>query len=138
LSSFDNENPRHSEHLDQDQDQDHDHDYDHNDDFTEPIPEFDKMDLREELLRGLYAYGFEKPSQIQQVYESIHSNSLQKSIPPFSKGRDVIVEAQSGTGKTAIYSIGTATLPHVSCSFRTSPTVGLQKELRASTCRGAN
>ena len=24
------------------------------------------MDLREELLRGIYAYGFEKPSAIQQ------------------------------------------------------------------------
>ena len=28
---------------------------------------FDAMDLKEELLRGIYAYGFEKPSAIQQV-----------------------------------------------------------------------
>ena len=28
---------------------------------------FDSMDLKEDLLRGIYAYGFEKPSAIQQV-----------------------------------------------------------------------
>lgn len=27
---------------------------------------FDDMNLREDLLRGIYAYGFEKPSAIQQ------------------------------------------------------------------------
>jgi len=27
---------------------------------------FDDMNLKEELLRGIYAYGFEKPSAIQQ------------------------------------------------------------------------
>jgi ATP-dependent RNA helicase len=30
------------------------------------IPTFDNMNLREDLLRGIYAYGFEKPSAIQQ------------------------------------------------------------------------
>eukprot|EP00095_Tigriopus_kingsejongensis_P007577 snap_masked-scaffold506_size152672-processed-gene-0.7 protein:Tk07577 transcript:snap_masked-scaffold506_size152672-processed-gene-0.7-mRNA-1 annotation:"eukaryotic initiation factor 4a-ii" len=55
---------------------------------------FDDMELREELLRGIYAYGFEKPSAIQQ-----------RAIVPCVKGLDVIAQAQSGTGKTATFSI---------------------------------
>merc|ERR1719289_194365 len=51
------------------------------------------MGLREDLLRGVYAYGFEKPSAIQQ-----------RAIKPIVKGRDVIAQAQSGTGKTATFS----------------------------------
>eukprot|EP00163_Fabomonas_tropica_P033964 TRINITY_DN9228_c0_g1_i2.p2 TRINITY_DN9228_c0_g1~~TRINITY_DN9228_c0_g1_i2.p2 ORF type:complete len:370 (+),score=128.25 TRINITY_DN9228_c0_g1_i2:253-1362(+) len=52
------------------------------------------MELREELLRGIYAYGFEKPSAIQQ-----------RAIAPVLKGHDVIAQAQSGTGKTATFAI---------------------------------
>jgi len=55
---------------------------------------FDQMKLREDLIRGIYAYGFERPSAIQQ-----------RSIMPIIKGRDVIAQAQSGTGKTATFSI---------------------------------
>jgi len=55
---------------------------------------FDDMNLKEELLRGIYAYGFEKPSAIQQ-----------RAIVPCIKGMDVIAQAQSGTGKTATFSI---------------------------------
>jgi superfamily II DNA/RNA helicase len=44
------------------------------------------MDLREDLLRGIYAYGFEKPSAIQQ-----------RAVKPVLTGRDVIAQAQSGT-----------------------------------------
>lgn len=62
---------------------------------VEKIDNFDNMGLREELLRGIYAYGFEKPSTIQQ-----------KAIVPTISGRDVIAQAQSGTGKTATFSIG--------------------------------
>lgn len=46
---------------------------------------FDDMQLKEELLRGIYAYGFEKPSAIQQ-----------RAILPCVKGHDVIAQAQSG------------------------------------------
>ncbi|KAJ3913358.1 P-loop containing nucleoside triphosphate hydrolase protein [Lentinula edodes] len=52
------------------------------------------MDLKPELLRGIYAYGFERPSAIQQ-----------RAIVPVVKGHDVIAQAQSGTGKTATFSI---------------------------------
>ena len=47
------------------------------------------------LLRGIYAYGFENPSPIQA-----------KAIYPMTCKRDVIAQAQSGTGKTATFSIG--------------------------------
>lgn len=56
---------------------------------------FDSMRLKEDLLRGIYAYGFEKPSAIQQ-----------RAIVPIIQGRDVIAQSQSGTGKTAVFSVG--------------------------------
>jgi ATP-dependent RNA helicase len=56
---------------------------------------FDAMRLKEDLLRGIYAYGFERPSAIQQ-----------RAIVPIIQGRDVIAQSQSGTGKTAVFSIG--------------------------------
>ena len=62
--------------------------------WDEVCENFDDMELREELLRGIYAYGFEKPSAIQQ-----------RAIVPCVKGFDVIAQAQSGTGKTATFSI---------------------------------
>lgn len=34
--------------------------------WDQVVTSFDEMDLKEELLRGIYAYGFEKPSAIQQ------------------------------------------------------------------------
>ena len=58
-------------------------------------PSFDKMDLKESILRGIYGYGFENPSVIQS-----------KAIVPIIKGGDIIAQAQSGTGKTATFSIG--------------------------------
>jgi len=55
---------------------------------------FESMSLKDELLRGIYKFGFEKPSAIQQ-----------RAILPIVSGRDVIAQAQSGTGKTATFSI---------------------------------
>ena len=63
-------------------------------DDTEPCPTFDSMSLKPALLRGVYAYGFERPSAIQQ-----------RAIRPIVRGRDVIAQSQSGTGKTAVFSI---------------------------------
>jgi len=34
--------------------------------YDETTDSFDAMDLKPELLRGIYAYGFERPSAIQQ------------------------------------------------------------------------
>lgn len=55
---------------------------------------FEKMNLKDNLLRGIVAYGYEKPSRIQQL-----------AIVPFLQKRDIIAQAQSGTGKTATFSI---------------------------------
>ncbi|KAK6736641.1 hypothetical protein RB195_019378 [Necator americanus] len=62
--------------------------------YEQVISSFDDMDLKQNLLRGIYAFGFEKPSAIQQ-----------RAIVPCTTGRDVIAQAQSGTGKTATFSI---------------------------------
>jgi len=58
------------------------------------VDSFDDMGLKKELLRGIYGYGFERPSAIQQ-----------RGIMPVIEGRDTIAQAQSGTGKTATFSI---------------------------------
>jgi len=63
--------------------------------WDEACATFDEMNLKEDLLRGIYAYGFEKPSTIQQ-----------RGIVPIVKGYDTIAQAQSGTGKTATFTIG--------------------------------
>ena len=67
--------------------------------FDESVETFDELNLKPDLLRGIYGYGFEKPSIIQQ-----------KAILPIIKGYDVIAQAQSGTGKTAAFAIGTLQL----------------------------
>lgn len=63
--------------------------------IIEECHEFDRMGLSDKILRGIYSYGWEKPSTIQQ-----------KAIMPLISGRDMIVQAQSGTGKTGSFSIG--------------------------------
>ncbi|KAJ8452144.1 hypothetical protein Cgig2_016725 [Carnegiea gigantea] len=60
----------------------------------EPIASFDRMGIKDDLLRGIYAYGFEKPSAIQQ-----------RAVMPIIQGRDVIAQAQSGTGKTSMIAL---------------------------------
>lgn len=57
--------------------------------LTEVVEQFDLMNLREPLLRGIYGYGCEHPSDIQQ-----------RALRPCIEGYDVIVQSQSGTGKT--------------------------------------
>ena len=54
-------------------------------------------DLPDTILKGIYAYGFETMSPIQQ-----------KSLRWILGGRDMIIQAQSGTGKTAAFGIGAA------------------------------
>ncbi len=56
---------------------------------------WDDLNLDKDLLRGIYAYGFEKPSPIQS-----------KAVYPIIKGLDLIAQAQSGTGKTGSFTIG--------------------------------
>ena len=59
------------------------------------ITKWDDLDIPSQLLRGIYAMGFESPSPIQC-----------KAIKPILTNKDVIAQAQSGTGKTATFAIG--------------------------------
>ena len=63
------------------------------------ITNWDDLNLKTNLLRGIYANGFEKPSEIQKL-----------AIKPVIEGRDVIAQAQSGTGKTGTFTISTLQL----------------------------
>ena len=83
---------------------------------------FDSMGLPDNLLRGIYSYGFEKPSQIQQ-----------KAIVPIKDGNDILAQAQSGTGKTAAFSIGSICRINLSINkpqvFVLVPTQELAKQI---------
>ena len=85
---------------------------------------FDEMALKEPLLRGIYSYGFDRPSYIQQ-----------KAMVPMISGRDIIAQGQSGTGKTATFAISMLQQLDFSGSAKCqsiilSPT----KELAEQTC----
>jgi translation initiation factor 4A len=56
---------------------------------------FDEMSLDDALTRGIYAYGFEKPSKIQA-----------RAIVPMNSRKDILAQSQSGTGKTGAFTIG--------------------------------
>lgn len=62
--------------------------------YDEVATTFDQMNLKPAITRGVFGLGFEAPSAIQQ-----------RAILPIVSGRDVLAQAQSGTGKTATFSI---------------------------------
>jgi ATP-dependent RNA helicase DeaD len=59
-----------------------------------PTPSFDDLGLSEPVLAAVRAVGYETPSAIQQA-----------AIPPLLQGRDVLGQAQTGTGKTAAFAL---------------------------------
>jgi ATP-dependent RNA helicase len=62
-------------------------------DGIKTITTFEEMGFKH-LLRGIYRFGFDKPSPIQQ-----------RAVVPIIQGRDVIAQAQSGTGKTSMIAL---------------------------------
>lgn len=68
----------------------------HDETSTELYENWDDLKLSEGLTRGIYAYGFEKPTPIQG-----------RAIVPIVAKRDIIGQAQSGSGKTGSFAIGT-------------------------------
>ncbi|KAJ4125115.1 translation initiation factor eIF4A [Fusarium falciforme] len=58
--------------------------------YDKVVYKFDDMELDENLLRGVFGYGFEEPSAIQQ-----------RAIMPIIEGHDVLAQAQSGTGSSS-------------------------------------
>jgi translation initiation factor 4A len=67
-----------------------------NDTNVKQYENWDDLELNEDVTRGIYAYGFEHPTPIQG-----------RAIKPLVAGRDLIGQAQSGTGKTGSFTIGT-------------------------------
>jgi translation initiation factor 4A len=78
-----------------------------NDNITQniSIENWDDLELKTDLLRGIYNYGFENPSVIQK-----------QAILPIINGRDIIAQAQSGCGKTGAFTI--ATLQRIDVNIR--------------------
>jgi translation initiation factor 4A len=64
---------------------------------------FDEMGLQDNLIRGVYSYGFENPSKIQKI-----------AIVPMSKHTDILAQSQSGTGKTGAFTIGALSVVDIS------------------------
>jgi superfamily II DNA/RNA helicase len=66
--------------------------------FEMEVDSFDDMcgeeGLKESLLRGIYAYGYETPARIQSL-----------AIPQITSGREILAQSQSGTGKTGAFVI---------------------------------
>jgi len=88
------------------------------------IKSWDDYDLSANLLRGIFSYGFEKPSPIQQ-----------KAIKPIMLGKDVVAQAQSGTGKTATFSIGALANIDVSNNSTQVLVLSPTKELTLQTAK---
>ena len=78
--------------------------------------------IKKELLRGIYSIGFETPSPIQQ-----------KGIIPLINNKDIIAQAQSGTGKTGCFSIGTLQLIDVSENTTQAIIISPTRELSIQT-----
>jgi translation initiation factor 4A len=91
-------------------------------DSSYEIKLWDELDINPKLLRGIFAYGFEKPSPIQQ-----------KAIKPIILGKDVVAQAQSGTGKTATFTIGALANVDVSKNFTQVLVLSPTKELTLQT-----
>tara|TARA_Y100000768_G_scaffold222738_1_gene167988 strand:- start:4569 stop:5735 length:1167 start_codon:yes stop_codon:yes gene_type:complete len=77
---------------------------------------FDDLNINDNLKRGIYAYGWEKPSKIQEV-----------GIKPVIDGKDCIIQAQSGTGKTGTFCI--------SCLSKVNPEINSCEILTISPTR---
>ena len=83
---------------------------------------WESLNLTENLTRGIYRIGFEKPTPIQQL-----------AILPIVQGKDVVAQAQSGTGKTGSFTIGS--LQQIDLASRTTqvlilaPTFELVKQI---------
>lgn len=59
-----------------------------------PISTFEDLKLNSLVLQGIYSYGWSNPSQIQRY-----------AIPAICSRKDVLIQAQSGMGKTGSFAI---------------------------------
>ena len=75
-------------------------DFFENYELNKPLEYYDKFEneeigLKDDIIKGIYSYGYEKPSPIQRI-----------AIKPIIDGCDIVLQSQSGTGKTATFLIG--------------------------------
>ena len=85
---------------------------------NELINSFDDLNLKDNLLRGIYSYGFENPSPIQS-----------KAIPFMNTKNDLIAQAQSGTGKTGAFTVGILNKVDVELKQKIVEDVGVSDEI---------
>jgi translation initiation factor 4A len=88
------------------------------------INSWDELEINSLLLRGIYSYGFEVPSIIQQ-----------QAIKPLIMGKDIVIQAQSGTGKTATFTIGALANVDVSDNNTQILVLSPTKELTIQTAK---
>jgi superfamily II DNA/RNA helicase len=79
---------------------------------------WNNFNLKDDLLRGIYSYGFEKPSNIQQI-----------AIKPALDKRDLIAQAQSGSGKTGTFTISILELININVNQTQAIVVAPTREL---------
>jgi ATP-dependent RNA helicase RhlE len=87
---------------------------------NDKLEHFRELGLSEEILRGIEVSGFSDPTIIQE-----------KTLPLIFEGRDLLIQAQTGSGKTACFAW--PLLQKISESKRHSPTVKLQALILAPT-----
>ena len=83
---------------------------------------WDEMELQDDILRGIYSVGFETPSPIQK-----------KAIAPMVKKNDIIAQAQSGTGKTGAFTVGTLNIIDTSINKTQAVILSPTRELSMQT-----
>jgi superfamily II DNA/RNA helicase len=91
-------------------------------DSSYEINNWDELNNDANILRGIYSSGFERPSPIQK-----------KAIMPIISGRDIIAQAQSGTGKTAAFSIGALSIVDLTHNFTQVLILSPTRELTIQT-----
>ncbi len=89
---------------------------------TENYGEFKDLISKEQLLRGIYKYGFKTPSKIQF-----------KTINIIKEKKDLIAQSQSGTGKTGAFTLGVLERINEKASFPQALIVSHTKELVLQT-----
>ncbi|XP_019094301.1 PREDICTED: DEAD-box ATP-dependent RNA helicase 2-like, partial [Camelina sativa] len=91
---------------------------------VEAVANFEDMGINENVLRGLYEYGSEKPSAIQQ-----------RAVMPILKGRDVIAQAHSGTGKTSMIALSVCQVVDTSSREVQALVLSPTRELASQTAK---
>lgn len=91
------------------------------------INNWEDLDISPDILRGIFGYGFEKPSPIQK-----------KAITPIIAKKDVIAQAQSGTGKTAAFTVGLLTAVDLDVSNTQVLVLSPTRELTKQTANVIN